>query len=346
MAQTSERLLLNLPTVSVLIPTLNSDRTVDSCLASIVEQDYPSELVEIIVADGGSDDRTREVAEGYGAEVIVNRLRTGETGKMAALRHARHDLVALVDSDNILPRPDWLKKMVAPLVMDEKIVGSEPWEFTRRDGDPPFTRYCAMLGMNDPICHFIGNYDRMNLLTETWTSLPVNAEDGEDFVIIDPEPGVLPTIGANGTVWRRDALNIWKDRDYLFDIDVLESLVEDGQHRFAKVKIGIIHLYADGLRQFSVKQTRRVSDYLYFRASGRRSYPWTAERRMGILRFVIACVTVAPLLRDTLVGYRRSRDLAWLLHAPSCWVTLAIYTWGFLASRARRLPQSRKRWHA
>ena len=124
---------MRLPTVSVLIPTLNSARTLDWCLASIIEQDYPQERVEIIVADGGSRDRTPQLARGYGAKVIENRLGTGEAGKAAALRCARHDLVAMVDSDNILPQRDWLKKMVAPFAEDEQIVGSEPWEFTRRE---------------------------------------------------------------------------------------------------------------------------------------------------------------------------------------------------------------------
>ena len=82
------------------------------------------------------------------------------------------------------------------------------------------------------------------------------------------------------------------------------------------------------------------------RRSGQRSYQWDAVRQGGLLRFVIACVTVAPLLRDTWIGYRRSRDLAWVLHAPACWLTLAIYGWQVILGRARRRPQSRAGWNA
>ena len=337
---------MNKPAISVLIPTLNSARTLPACLDSIVEQDYPRELVEIVVADGGSSDGTPELARSYGAAVIENPLKTGEAGKAAALRRASNDLVALVDSDNILPRRDWIARMVAPIAGNDDIIGSEPWEFTLRDGDPAFTRYCAMLGMNDPLCHFIGNYDRLNMLTETWTSLPVKAVDGEDYVTLELEAGLLPTIGANGTVWRRDALRQWRDRDYLFDIDVPSDLARSGKLRFAKVKIGIVHLYADGLRQFASKQTRRIRDYLYFRQLGQRSDQWDARHKRGLLRFVIACLTMAPLLRDSWIGYRRSRDMAWLLHAPACWLTLVIYGWGAVVGRVRRRPESRARWNA
>ena len=334
------------PTVSVLIPTLNSAQTLPACLESIVTQNYPRERVEIIVADGGSSDGTPELALSYGAEVIENPLKTGEAGKAAALRRAAGDLVALVDSDNILPQRDWLVRMIAPMAENRDLVGSEPWEFTRRDCDPAFTRYCAMLGMNDPLCHFIGNYDRLNMLTGKWTSLPVNAVDGDDFLTVELEAGLMPTIGANGTVWRRDALGQWRDRDYFFDVDVTDGLARSGSFRFAKVKIGIVHLYADGLHQFAAKQTRRIRDYLYFRRYGRRSDQWSAGHKRGLVRFMSACLTVAPLLKDSWTGYRRSSDSAWLLHAPACWLTLVIYAWGAVVGQLRRSPESRERWNA
>ena len=179
------------------------------------------------------------------------------------------------------------------------------------------------------------------MLTETWTSLPVKAVDSASYVTVELEAGLLPTIGASGTVWRREALRQWRDRDYLFDVDVPGDLARSGKLRFAKVKIGIVHLYANGLRQFASEQTRRIRDYLYFRRSGRRSDQWGARHKRGLLRFVIACLTVAPLLRDSWTGYRRSRDPAWLLHAPACWLTLVIYGWGAVVGRARRRPESR-----
>ena len=39
----------NLPTVSIIIPTLNADRFLEGCLASIAKQDYPKEKIEIII---------------------------------------------------------------------------------------------------------------------------------------------------------------------------------------------------------------------------------------------------------------------------------------------------------
>lgn len=86
--------------VSILIPTLNAGRVLEGCLQSIANQDYPKELVEIIIADGGSTDKTLEIARKYTNKIYPNPLKTGEAGKAEALKHASCDIIAFVDSVN------------------------------------------------------------------------------------------------------------------------------------------------------------------------------------------------------------------------------------------------------
>ena len=50
-----------LPSISIIIPTLNSEKTLKDCLGSIAMQDYPKDKIEVIVADGGSTDGTLEI---------------------------------------------------------------------------------------------------------------------------------------------------------------------------------------------------------------------------------------------------------------------------------------------
>ena len=103
-----------LPTVSILVATLNAGRVLEKSLASIAKQNYPKNRVKIIIADGGSTDETLKIAKKYGAKIYRNPLKTGEAGKAVALRQARGELSALVDSDNYLPTKNWLKRMVEP----------------------------------------------------------------------------------------------------------------------------------------------------------------------------------------------------------------------------------------
>lgn len=328
-----------LPTVSFLIPTLNSGLVLERCLTSICAQDYPRRKIEIIIADGGSRDETRKIGQLFGAKIYDNRLKTGEAGKAVALKHAHGELVALVDSDNILPDKNWLKKMVKPFV-DKQIIGSEPWQFTWRKRDGFITRYCALIGMNDPLVMFLGNYDRINLLTDKWTELEIEQKDKGGYIEIFLSSGLLPTIGANGTLLRRSLFKNSSVRDYFFDIDVIYSLSQKTSgsiKKFAKVKTGIVHLYCgSSISQFIRKQKRRVRDYLYYEELGIRKYPWrvfgwNTLRGKGLLTFIFYTVIFFPLIFQSIAGYRKKRDSAWFFHPFACMITLLIYGYNWIA---------------
>ncbi len=330
------------PSVSVVIPTLNAEKPLRECLCSIAAQDYPG-TVEIIVADGGSTDDTAGVASEYGCVLVENPKETGEAGKATGLAKATGDIIALVDSDNLLPGPDWLSRMTAPFA-DPLIAGTEPIEFTLRKGDHALTRYCALLGMNDPLCYFLGNYDRCSVLSGTWTGMDVKADDRGDYLEVTLEPGTIPTMGANGFLVRKALLEELGIGDYLFDIDVVHGLVESGHDRFAKVKTGIVHTYGTGLATLGRKQLRRVRDFSYYRSLGMRCYPWSRQGKAGLARFIAYCLLVVPLAVQAARGYARKPDSAWALHLPACEVTLAIYCYGFLEGLVRPREQRRAKW--
>jgi len=317
--------------LSIVIPTLNSQSTLGACLDAIRAQTLPRSAYEIVIADAGSSDSTLDIARAREVEVITsNPLRTGEAGKTAGIKAAHGDVIALIDSDNILPDPDWLTRMLAPLA-DPAIIASEPLEYTCRREDPALTRYFALLGMNDPICLFTGNYDRICAVTGRWTDLKVPTEDRGDYLKLNLGNSALPTIGANGFVFRRTLLEGSHWDPYLFDIDILwERIRRDGHVFVAKVKTGIVHLYCARLADFRRKQRRRIRDFLYFSGTKGRSYPWDRQKRTGIILFALATATMLPLVWQTLRGCLRRPDRAWLYHIPVCWTTLAVYGWSTL----------------
>lgn len=51
--------------VSIIIPCRNEEKFIGKCLDSIVSQNYPKKKLEVMVIDGRSEDRTREVVEEY-----------------------------------------------------------------------------------------------------------------------------------------------------------------------------------------------------------------------------------------------------------------------------------------
>ena len=108
----SNNLNENLPSISIIIPTYNCERFLAKCIDSIKMQDYPKELIEIIIIDGGSSDKTLEIAKSYTNKIFTNPLRTGEAGKSIGVKNAKNELIALIDSDNILPDKNWFFEMI------------------------------------------------------------------------------------------------------------------------------------------------------------------------------------------------------------------------------------------
>ena len=108
-----------MPSVSVVIPTYNSERSIEICLKSLINQSYKN--VEIIVVDRFSEDRTVEIAKRYGARIIQDygeRMRAKNIG----LKHARGKYVLFVDSDMELSK-DVVRECVELMEKDDKIGG-------------------------------------------------------------------------------------------------------------------------------------------------------------------------------------------------------------------------------
>lgn len=337
--------------ISIVTPTFNSMRTIDEYMRAILAQNYPHDKIELIFADGGSQDGTLEKFEEYSRKgdipisVYDNPLRTAEAGKAVAVRKAKGDVVCLLDSDNIIPDKNWLSRMMKPFEEDI-IVASEPIKYTYRRKDSVINRYCALIGMNDPLCMFTGNYDRYCAVTGKWTEVEREEIDRGDYLSIRFREDMIPTIGANGFLMRRKELLENFEGDYLFDIDVLwELFKKNPELRVAKVKTGIVHLFCPDTKTFYRKQNRRIKDFLYFSDAKGRKYPWSKVGKGKIVLFAICCITVVPLFVQACVGYSRKHDLqAWAYHFVACWVTLWVYGWGVISGIFKKEQANRDNW--
>jgi succinoglycan biosynthesis protein ExoA len=55
------------PTIAFIVATLNEERAIEPCIRSLLDQRYPADLIEVVVVDGGSTDRTRQVVTALSA---------------------------------------------------------------------------------------------------------------------------------------------------------------------------------------------------------------------------------------------------------------------------------------
>jgi glycosyltransferase involved in cell wall biosynthesis len=94
--------------ISVIIPTYNEQENIAQCLVSLRHQTVPRSEYEIIVVDGGSKDKTREIAQKYADQVFIQTSRKVGGARNDGIMAARGDIVATTDADCIIP-PAWIE---------------------------------------------------------------------------------------------------------------------------------------------------------------------------------------------------------------------------------------------
>ncbi len=100
--------------VSVVVVARNEERNIGPCLESLLAQDYPRDQYEVIVVDGGSADRTVQIARGYPVGVVLADRAVIGYQRNLGVRQARGQCVAFTDADCVAHR-EWLTKLVAAM---------------------------------------------------------------------------------------------------------------------------------------------------------------------------------------------------------------------------------------
>ncbi|HID25584.1 MAG TPA: glycosyltransferase family 2 protein [Thermoplasmata archaeon] len=75
------------PKVSFIMPVLNEEKTIEKCLDSIMNLDYPKDKIEILIAEGPSTDNTHKIVESYAKKCKNIKLLENPTGNTAVGRN-------------------------------------------------------------------------------------------------------------------------------------------------------------------------------------------------------------------------------------------------------------------
>ncbi len=106
---------------SIIIPTYRRPASALACLESLLDLDYPRELLEVILVEDGAADRPllAEDLERFVAPLRLQVIRQGNAGPAAARNRgaavAQGDFLAFTD-DDCRPRPDWIKTLALQFV--------------------------------------------------------------------------------------------------------------------------------------------------------------------------------------------------------------------------------------
>jgi succinoglycan biosynthesis protein ExoA len=107
------------PSVSVIVPCYNEEKTIRHLLEAILGQTYPLGLMELVISDGFSTDHTREVIAGFQKEhpdltvrVVENSARTIPSGLNQAIRESKGEIIVRLDAHS-MPIPEYVERCVA-----------------------------------------------------------------------------------------------------------------------------------------------------------------------------------------------------------------------------------------
>ncbi len=207
-----------LPTVTVIIPCRNERGYLGACLDSVLAGDYPHELLEIIVADGMSDDGTRDVLQTYHARngkirMVDNPGRIVPTGLNQAIKLATGEYIVRLDAHTEYAK-DYLRQCVAVLQETGAVNAGGAWR-TKASG---FWQEAIALGFHSPFSaggarsrdvDYDGPAD--TVIYGSWlrqTLLDIGLFD-EELVRNQDDELNLRLTRAGGTIWQSARIRSW-----------------------------------------------------------------------------------------------------------------------------------------
>lgn len=96
--------MTNTPKISIIVPAYNAAKSIEICLASLLQQTYSAKNTEIHIVNDGSDDNTLNVLEALNLPDYVyihthNKNRGLAAARNTGIAHSKGDIIIFLDAD-------------------------------------------------------------------------------------------------------------------------------------------------------------------------------------------------------------------------------------------------------
>jgi len=270
-----------LPSISIVVPTYNEEENIRTCLDAILSQNYPQELVEILIVDNRSTDSTLRIIKEYmdynkNIRLLFNDIaKDAEISKMIGLRNAKGEVFLYLDADIEIVGKDWLLKLTKPLIDNPDVVGSFP-RFIPKPNDSAIGRYLRYHPLElDPVLQFFCTEIDKMIIT-----------DRGNYKICEFHPPKVPPIGI--CIYRRNILmEAIGGMGKFMDIDIPVILSKRGFNKFAYVSsCGIYHTNITSLRDLIQKRLRNLNKIYLPNIQKREFRYFDLKNKKDILRVI------------------------------------------------------------
>lgn len=317
------------PKISIIILTLNGGEDLKKCFASINEQTYPKDKVEVVVVDDVSEDNSVEIAKSNGARVFVVKKRDLYRNWAIALHKMTGDFTYMIDQDIELRGRDFFQKMVRPMLEDKNIAAS----FTRKYPKAKQAWVTQFLSYHpaqcDPLYEFLTPPVEKSFI-----------EDRGNYILCKFVLGQVPPFGR--MFYRVKYLKkttSWNQKR-VFDHDLVIKSIKAGYDLFSYVpEAGLYHNHAKNLGHLLYKRVRNLHMH-YFPENQNTEYRWLdVNNKKDVLKMVGWVIYANLFIPATLRGiYRAIKNKKWvLLIEPVITITTTdVILWQFVKNNVGR----------
>jgi mycofactocin glycosyltransferase len=257
------------PSVTVIIPVRDRENEIGDCLVSVFAQNYPPDLIEVIVVDDGSKDRSARIASTFPGTVISLEESHGQSYcRNLAARQATGEIIAFLDSDCVAGA-EWLRELVTFFQWDRiGAVGGRVDGFYHKTALDRYEMAFSSLNMGKYYAR--GTQDHSNLYVPTCNLLV--------------RKDVYRAVGGI-----RDDMLVGED------VDLCWRVREAGSDLLYAPVGSVAHKHRNGL----IRMLRRRFDYGTSEATLYRHHP-DKRKTFGIhlwpaLSFLVVCIAVVLL---------------------------------------------------
>jgi glycosyltransferase involved in cell wall biosynthesis len=307
------------PIVSILMPTLNSERTLEMALAAIRRQTLARDEVEILIADGGSKDRTREIARSFGAIVLENERVLPEYGLNVAMAAARGSYGLMLGSDEVITNETSFATKVRLMKENPRVHNVIFGGFRMPAGYPPISDYFNRFG--DPFSYFMHRIDAGNIWDELRSRFEILREESDYLVFQLGKDDVMP-ICDDGHFFRLDYLRSIADLKDLTIIPRLINIMAAEHRQVAVVKDDFMTHYSTAdYKTAKAKIEWRIVGNVHHVDSGSVGYASREDLQPPSFRrkkylFIPYALSIAAPAVDAALLTLRYRNPSMLCHFP------------------------------
>ena len=324
--------------ISIIMPTFNSEKTLEKSLKSIREQkNINQNQIEILILDGGSIDSTLEIARRYEATILKNEQRLPEFAKQIGLLEAKGKYGIFIDSDEAFTNIHSLANRVRCLEEHSQVKNLVSTGQICKVEEKGVNRYANYIG--DPFSNFVYRYNGYNRIEDI--SKQYFCEDIGQALLIDfNHSNYLPLFDALGNMFEIDAareIYYQMGENKSFAANIFSNMVQKTKCAIIMKNDRICHQPELSRKIYLYKLKWRVKNNL-FQTEG-VGFSERSKKESGLqkrkLLFIPYCVLIIPVVLDAVRLALKNKDSYFMNHIWYTEYTFLMIIWHVLLKIVR-----------